>query len=807
MISRNFVTTLLAGCAVAALTVNADSAYAQSSGDGAFAIEEIIVTARKRGENLQDVPATITAFTADDLDNMGVSSMRDYAKIIPNFFLVETQNSGFTFVNIRGITQMRNLDSSVAVVIDGVLSTSPIGMSQELFDIQQIEVLKGPQGALYGRNAMAGAINITTKRPTNELEGFVRAGYGNGQSFKGQAAISGPIIEDSLYGRVAVSYYNTDGLRENITTGVNADKAENVSARGRLLWEKSDKFEADLRVSFSDDNTNALQFTDVSAIFHETAPGSGVSLGVAIGAFSCPGPTCGLASAGPVVSGDRSFFDDPFNQPIPIGVGNINNTTVPLQNNLNGIDRRRLYNISLLMNWDLEVGTLTSTSSWDKVTNKAMGEQPPRTAIASQKNSQYRNTEAWSQEIRLTSPDEQDFRWIVGAYFVATDAFLSTTVQRDFDGIDSLVDFVTRDPFAITPGVCVASPLPPGSAGDNQGNCVMSFDGDDASNTAFAVFAQFNYDVSETLELSVSLRYDSDKRKQTILTPDQFLAFPTDLAFGDTRSATFDSFQPKITLRWMLRENITTYVTYAQGFRSGGFNRPGIGDRANFLRPILGEDNIPLGVEDLFAKQETKSFEGGIKYNSLNGRFVVNAAAFYTIVDDYQTFTFNAFLAASQIIIPIDEVELYGVEIDATLLLAEGLSVSASYGYTNSEVTKDSARGLVGNWAPQTPRTTANVGVQYERPITIGSGEGSIFLRADYQRIGSLFFVPENFSKRDPLNLFSARAGLNFGEGLQVAVWSKNLSNENYFAEGFNPSGLFFYGKLREWGVEITKRF
>ena len=110
MISRNIATTLLAGCAVAALAVNADSAFAQSDQDSAFAIEEVIVTARKRGENLQDVPATITAFTADDLDHMGVSSMRDYAKIIPNFFLVETQNSVFTFVHIRCISQILHTD-------------------------------------------------------------------------------------------------------------------------------------------------------------------------------------------------------------------------------------------------------------------------------------------------------------------------------------------------------------------------------------------------------------------------------------------------------------------------------------------------------------------------------------------------------------------------------------------------------------------------------------------------------------------------------------------------------------------------
>ena len=123
----------------AAVLVNGMAiSWAQESG----LLEEIVVTARMRAENLQEVPVTVNAFTADDIDSIGVANMRDYAALVPNFFLVETQNSSFTFVNIRGITQMRNLDPSVAIMVDGVLSTNPISMSQELFDIEQIEVLK-----------------------------------------------------------------------------------------------------------------------------------------------------------------------------------------------------------------------------------------------------------------------------------------------------------------------------------------------------------------------------------------------------------------------------------------------------------------------------------------------------------------------------------------------------------------------------------------------------------------------------------------------------------------------------------------
>ena len=209
MFASRLSESLMLGAVAIALVMGAPSvSYAQVGG----VLEEIVVTSRMRAENLQEVPVSVTAFTAGDIDAIGVTNMRDYAKLIPNFMLVETQNSSFTFVNIRGISQFRNTDPSVAIMIDGVLSTNPISMSQELYDIEQIEVLKGPQGALYGRSAVAGAINITTKRPTNEFEGFIRGGLGNGDSAKVQGSVSGALVEDRVFGRVAVSYSDFDGI-------------------------------------------------------------------------------------------------------------------------------------------------------------------------------------------------------------------------------------------------------------------------------------------------------------------------------------------------------------------------------------------------------------------------------------------------------------------------------------------------------------------------------------------------------------------------------------------------------------------
>ena len=161
--------------------------------------------------------------------------------------LVETQNAGNAFVVVRGISQARNSEPSVAVLVDGVLETNPAEFNQELFDIEQIEVLKGPQGALYGRNAIGGAIIIRTRDPGDEFEGRVKLGVGNGSSVRAQAGISGPIGDGSLKYRASLSYYDTDGYIPSTFLGGEADPVQDFSGRVRLSWAPSETFSGDLR--------------------------------------------------------------------------------------------------------------------------------------------------------------------------------------------------------------------------------------------------------------------------------------------------------------------------------------------------------------------------------------------------------------------------------------------------------------------------------------------------------------------------------------------------------------------------------
>ena len=215
-------------------------------------LEEVVVTAQYRQESLQDVPVSVTAFTADDIARAGIESTQDFINLTPNITMDDSFTLGNTFVQVRGVAQINNADSPVAIVVDGVPQNNQKQFKQELVDIERIEVLKGPQGALYGRNAIGGAINIVTRQPTNELEGFLRAGAGNGGLQKLSGALSGPIIDDTLLFRVTGAYKDFDGVIDNTFLDEKVDFYTTRDLRARLLWRPTDALDVDFRYAWSD---------------------------------------------------------------------------------------------------------------------------------------------------------------------------------------------------------------------------------------------------------------------------------------------------------------------------------------------------------------------------------------------------------------------------------------------------------------------------------------------------------------------------------------------------------------------------
>ena len=191
------------------LVALAAPAYVQAQ-DGQ--IEEIVVTARKRVENLQDVPDSISAFSASQIQERRIDRIADALALTPGVHMISDQDAGTNIITVRGIGTNRNLPASIAYVVDGVVLPDSDAFTADLSDVERIEILKGPQGGLYGRNAIGGVINITTQRPTEQLAGDMKVGYSSGETKDVFGAISGPIAGDRLLGRVSVKYHDTDGL-------------------------------------------------------------------------------------------------------------------------------------------------------------------------------------------------------------------------------------------------------------------------------------------------------------------------------------------------------------------------------------------------------------------------------------------------------------------------------------------------------------------------------------------------------------------------------------------------------------------
>src|SRR5580692_10865155 len=307
-------------------------------------LTEIVVTARKRDESLQNVPVTIDAFTEQTIKSAGIESPRDFVAMVPNMTLVEVQNVGNSFITVRGISQARNSEPSVAVLVDGVLETNPYEFDQELTDIKQIEVLKGPQGALYGRDAIAGAIIINTADLSDHFEGSGKLGVGNGLSEKAQVAVSGPIDSaGTLKYRASLNFYNTDGYLENTYLDRKADPYRDYSGRLRLLWQPADQWSADLRVFRDRVDTTAYYYViprnDEANVF-------------------------------------SSFTTLP----------NANDVTSPIQTNNSGTDTRDVLDTALKLDYSPGYGTFTAVSDYNHTkeidTGDAYDFRPVKTSIA-----------------------------------------------------------------------------------------------------------------------------------------------------------------------------------------------------------------------------------------------------------------------------------------------------------------------------------------------------------------------------------------------------------------------------------------
>ncbi len=643
-------------------------------------LETVIVKAQRRAERLQDVPVSVKAFSAKQIEDTGIKSTQDFINLTPNMSFDNSQSYANSYVAIRGVTQINNADSPVAVIVDGVPQNSQKQLKMSLFDIQSIEVLKGPQGALYGRNAIGGAINIETKQPKNQFEGFGAIEAGNGGAITVSGGASGALVDDVALFRIVGQTKKSNGLIENTFRGNKVDAIDHDnSVRAKLTVRPSADIQLDFRAGLTDFKAGANWDSIVNPIHTERTP---------------------------------------------------NDITSP-RSNLLGKSDGKTKDFSFKAEVETGIGVLTAITAYTDLSESYRGDIDFSNAIdmpggflgfgIQAGQGQDLSVKMLSQEVRITSPSKQPLRWIAGAYYLDTKRDLQTKAFIDVNGELSQFD----DPNKTLINLREA----------NQ-------------NKAYAGFGQVDVDLRDNFTLSGALRYDKDRRNQT------------DVATGLHRIRTFDAWQPKVTLTRRFSPNLLSYLTYSTGFRSGGFNAPGLND---------------------FKAENLKNYEAGTKMTLLDGRLILNGAAFYSRSSDFQFFYVDA-VSASQVIANIDRVDIKGVDIDFRYLPFKGLQLDGGLGITNSTIEQNAVDpSTIGNHTPKTVPFKANLGIQYVWPV---APQVNASARLDIEHRGKKYWHPDNAAVSNPVDLINVRLGLSEAKGKwSLSLFARNLTDKKYYAD------------------------
>ena len=784
----------------------------------------LFVTGLKRDEKFINAPVAVQVFNEAAINRAGITRPQDFLALTPNVTFIQSNHAGEAFVNIRGQTSVRQSESAVAVVIDGVQLATQNEFNGELFDIQQIEVLKGPQGAIYGRNASAGAIIITTKPPVDEFSGNATLSYGNWNSSRAIASVGGAIIPGKLRTRISAALTDSNGPFRNIITGEYPMRTNQKVGRVQFDWNDGGPFTADLRFNLSRVTGGAIQ-------------------------ANAQGP--GIVNGG---------------VPSPV---NSNATNQPFVADVPGDDRQNKFSTSLKLDYNLGKAKLTSVSSYSTIADNYQAKLFPYQDASDPRNDagnailfgdqtqKYRiANKAFIQELRLTSDTKGPSQWQAGIYFLTSSRDITTEqgfngrVSTDANGNPIIgVNGYAPDPngtiFAsLDPAISTAifgAPIQRFTRLLSGGGAIaptIGIDGLDSTNPTnsydisrykarnIAPFANFRYDVTDRLQLGVAARYDIEHRSVTTLTPDVTNPFTGgsfnqcvalfNVSPSDCHAAkTFRQAQPKVTLTYKFPGLGSVYASWGRSFKSGGFNAFGTREIVVRATQVGGltraQAESLVFVQDSYKKETSDSYEIGFKSELFNRKLSLNGAAFYTDVSNAQSYIF--FPSGSiQAVSSIDKTRIKGFEFDTTLRATKTLSLFGGLGYIDPVIRAYAAQpSSVGNRTPYVAKFNMSAGFQLNQPI---SDTVTLAARGEYNREGSVWFDTANTpgTQRKATNLVNARIGITT-DHFDVSLWSRNLFNESYRVESvvlitglgvFNPG---FKAPTRSFGVEGKFRF
>ncbi|MEJ8567854.1 TonB-dependent receptor [Elongatibacter sediminis] len=836
-------------------------ARAQSGQQAAGAIEEIIVTARRREESLQDVPGTVTALSSETLERAGVQRADDFISLTPGVSMVDAAEVGDTQVNIRGINGARDAENSFAFILDGVLYTNPAAFNREYTNLRQIEVFKGPQGAIYGRNAAAGAIIVTTTTPGNERESNATLSVAGDSTYLAKASFSGPLIEDELYFRLSADWRDSDGYYRNQFQDGAAivDTYEGWNVHGRLVWEASDTLTIDSKVRVGSVNASSITFNSTFALPVFAAGLNNPQAYQDVNDFDFQ------FDANIVSDNDQDAFE--FSTKIDQQLDGMSLTGWFLYSDIENdlmsdgtsaafgfynSDPMCQQTVAELTGYPLLppqfIGNSPVGVIFDPVNGSFLGAYTPTTCDGIQE--QLRNQKDLSVELRLASDTDARLQWMIGAYYLDIDRQVGVSLNRDSGALP------IRGLFQPEPGP----------------NSTASLVHDQFDSEVFALFGQLQYDVTDTVELALALRYDNEKRKVSSLVPfdarQSFIDLNFDGVFNDPvnpalsslinpdgiipdQSETFSELQPKLSARWDVTESTSIFGSYGVGFKAGGFNNSGSAATVNiFINGFINCGN-PLGIcfadqlgvtlpviSDEYDKETSDAFELGFNSVVAGGQLRLSGAAYYTEVTDMQFFEFFVgTFGLLRVVSNIDKVEITGLELAADWAPTENWRFYAGANWLDSEIKQSTTRpDTVGNEAPYTPEYTINLAADMNYPITDSL---NLIARADARFVGKTWFhtVQEgqrptifmplfelgfgpgagglgiaeyDVARRDEFAIVDLRVGIG-GDNWSVTGFVTNLTDEHYLEEVIPApefGGNFDHpGAERRYGVEFSIRY
>ncbi len=743
-------------------------------------LEEIIVTAQKREQSLQDTPISLTAIGSSALEAMRFTDISDLSGNVPNMMIRQSAGdaSGAT-ISMRGTVTTNtniNFEPTVGVYLDGVFISKNTGALLDVVDLERIEVLRGPQGTLYGKNTIGGAINLVTRKPEDEFGIRAKVGVGNYEERLGMVTVNLPAIGTigeglgKLSSKVTYRVYQRDGWVENdfvpgrFALPVSSDtlgEKDDTAARVSLLWDANDTWSVSYDYDMSEMNRTPpyLQLTNITpnGLFDPD------------GALCSPVPTrncyayTGLdqyASKDRIKHGsnDHSFTADTrveghaaTIQGDELDWGSLGDVT------LRSITAYRSTNEHSLLDLDgsnIDIASFLRDVGYD----------------------------VWSQEFQLIGKTDT-LDYVLGVYYLEEEAEVNN--PGTFFGFFRVFG-ATINPVITQYG----------------------FD-----NSAAAVYGQVDWRPADEafdnrLKITVGGRFTGEEKDFHKLRVES--NGRVSVPYTDVQDS-YQDFSPMLAISWDISEESTVYAKIAEGFKSGAFNHA-----------ATTVDTF----RDGFDPESLISYELGLKSRWLDQRLQLNGAIFYSDYEDIQISNFKADPNAGNVSV-IDnagKANISGAELELVALLTEGLTLNASYGYLDGDYEEYKVFVPALNTVvdvkdqrefPMLSHNTANLALSYDRPL----GEvGDLQIRLSWSYIDDMAMFAENSDSTyiDAYSLVSGRVAIgNISMGadgaLEVALWGKNLTDEEYFNSGIDFGAFGFtvnqFGEPRTYGIELSYEF